>query len=165
MSYYKVKRFKKYDTIRNFGGKVVDNLLFDAGIKINGEINKIDVIVEVLNKKFECIDIETGEVIEKYYLDSTDRELEVKLNYVFEEREVAVVVTDFQTEEKNKLVEVFNEVFGYKCKKCGAVVSIRGGICGTCKRKLEAEKRKAEQKKKEAKKNKLLGVGLGKKKK
>lgn len=158
------ERFKKYDTIRNFGGKLVDNLLFDAGIKINGEINKIDVIVEVLNKKFGCIDIETGEVIQKYYLDATDRELEVKLNYVFEEGEVSVVVTNFQTEGENRLIEIFNEVFGYKCTECGAVVGIRGSICNKCKRKLEAEKRKAEQKKKEAKKKSVLGVGVGKKK-
>lgn len=158
-------KFKKYDTIRNFGGKLVDNLLFDAGIKINGEVNKIDAIVEVLNKKFECIDVETGEVIQKYYLDSTSKELEVKLNYVFERGEVGIVLKDFQTEGENELINVFNEVFGYKCSECGAVVGVRGGICNKCKRKLDAEKRKAEQKKKEAKKNKLLGVGLGKKKK
>lgn len=140
-------------------------MLFDAGIKINGEVNKIDFIVQILNKKFEYIDVETGEVIEKYYLDATDRELELKLNYVFEEGEVCATITDFQTEGENKLIEIFNEVFGYKCSECGAVISVRGGVCGTCRRKLEAEKRKAEQKKKEVKKNKLLGVGLGKKKK
>lgn len=159
------ERFKKYDTIRNFGGKLVDNLLFDAGIKIVGETLKIDFIVEVLNKKFECIDVETGELIEKYYLDSTDRELEVKLNYMFEQGDVGVVITDFQTEGENKLIDVFSEIFGYKCSECGTVVNIRGGMCNKCKRKLEAEKRKVEQKKKEAKKKNILGVGLGKKKK
>lgn len=158
------ERFKKYDTIRNFNGKLVDNLHFDAGIKIVGETLKIDFIVEVLNKKFECIDVETGELVEKYYLDSTDRELELKLNYVFEKGEVCATITDFQTEGENKLVEIFNEVFGYKCSECGAVVSVRGGICGTCRRKIEAQKRKAEQKKKEAKKKSVLGVGVGKKK-
>lgn len=158
------ERFKKYDTIRNFGGKAVDNLLFDAGIKITGESPKIDFIVEVLNKKFGYINVETGELVEKYYLDSTDRELELKLNYVFEQGEVATTITNFQTEGENKLVDVFNKVFGYKCSECGAVISIRGGMCNACRRKIEAQKRKAEKKAKETKKKNILGVGLGKKK-
>jgi len=158
------ERFKKYDTIRSFNGKLVDNLLFDAGIKITGETPKIDFIVQILNKKFEYINVETGELVEKYYLDATDRELELKLNYVFEEGEVGIVLKDFQTEGENELINVFNEVFGYKCSECGTVVGIRGSVCNKCKRKLEAEKRKVEQKKKEAKKKSVLGVGVGKKK-